>query len=217
MRASLRLAAACVAFCLAAGPAHATLHHVTVTTFQYIPHDLTVASGDSVQWDWDMGTHTITQGTNCTVPPTPLFRSFSDPTHPVFIYRFTTPGTVQYFCEPHCLFQDMKGTVTVQSQSDVPGLDGREGFALAAPTPNPSRAGTMVRYELPRDSRVRLDVLDASGRLVRTLADESIGAGIHWAEWNGRDAAGAQVASGVYWMRIQASGFEASRSIVCLR
>lgn len=198
------------------GLAQARIHQVIVTTFEYIPANLTVAVGDSVRWVWDMGTHTITQGSNCTVPAQPLFREFSDPTHPVFTFRFTTPGTVDYFCEPHCLFQGMMGQVHVLAASEVPSVDGR-GLTISAPSPNPSRAGTMIRFELPRPSGARLSVHDASGRVLREIDLGRLDAGAHWTEWDGRDRDGNVVAAGVYLVRLAASGLTATRSVVCLK
>ena len=211
-----RLIAGVSLLLLALGSAEARVHQVIVTTFEYIPADLTVAVGDSVRWVWDMGTHTITQGTDCTLPPQPLFREFSDPTHPVFTFRFTTPGVVDYYCEPHCLFQDMKAKVRVLAASEVPSLEG-QGLKVDAPTPNPSRAGTMLRFELPRPSAARLSVQDASGRVVRVIELGRLDVGAHWAEWDGRDAAGTSVAAGVYFVRLHAAGTSATRSVVCLR
>ena len=54
---------------------------------------------------------------------------------------------------------------------------------------------------------VSLRVYDVSGRLVRTLVDGEKGAGYHTAVWDGRDDAGTEVASGVYFCRMEAEAF----------
>ncbi len=159
-----------LALLLDVSPAGAVVHEVQVIPFEFVPRDVTVAAGDTVRWVWVMGTHTVTHGANCTEEPNSLFDVFSDPTHPVFEYQFNDPGTFAYFCRPHCLFVDMQGTVVVQGASDVPPVGGGSGIALAAPAPNPARAGTMVRYELAESRPVALSVHDAAGRLIRTLA-----------------------------------------------
>lgn len=202
---------------LCASPAPAVVHEVEVIPFEFVPRDLTVAAGDTVRWIWVMGTHTVTHGANCTEEPNSLFDVFSDPTHPVFEYQFNDPGTVPYFCRPHCLFVDMQGTVVVQGASDVPTVGGGSGIALAPPAPNPSRAGTMVRYELADSRPIELTVHDGAGRRIRTLSGASGARGVHWVEWDGKDDEGRETPSGIYWVRLNAGEVSTSRSVVCLR
>jgi hypothetical protein len=76
---------------------------------------------------------------------------------------------------------------------------GLRSVQLLPSHPNPFNPRTTIRYELLRPSKVRLAIYDLSGRLVRTLVDGTTkAAGMHRAVWNGRDAYGASVASGVY-------------------
>ena len=100
-------------------PALAVTHDVSVNTFFFDPQDITIAAGDSVRWNWVFGTHTVTEGANCTVH-NPLFNSPSDNQHPVFIFQFNTPGVYDYFCELHCVTQGMFGSVTVTGQTGSP-------------------------------------------------------------------------------------------------
>ena len=90
-------------------------------------------------------------------------------------------------------------------------------FALAACEPNPSTGAARIGFALPRDTRVRLDVLDLQGRRVRVLVDAALPAGEHVAVWDGRDAAGAPAGPGVYFYRMQAGGFTARRRLVRVR
>jgi flagellar hook assembly protein FlgD len=60
-------------------------------------------------------------------------------------------------------------------------------------------------------------VLDARGRLVRTLLAGPVAAGPHESTWDGRDAGGHRVASGAYGVRLEAPGFEASRRVVLVK
>lgn len=78
--------------------------------------------------------------------------------------------------------------------------------ALSAPWPNPSRARTALRFALPARAGVRLDIVDVSGRLVRTLADGAFEAGEHTLGWDGGDAAGRPAAPGLYFVRLEAGG-----------
>ncbi|MBZ0269461.1 hypothetical protein K8I85_15000, partial [bacterium] len=53
---------------------------------------------------------------------------------------------------------------------------------------------------------VRVDVFDAGGRRVRTLADGPRSAGRQQVVWDGRSAGGVAVGTGVYFVRLQAAG-----------
>lgn len=69
--------------------------------------------------------------------------------------------------------------------------------------PNPFETATRVRFSLGHGSPVVLHVFDVSGRCVRTLLDAAIlEAGAHEATWDGRDAAGTWMSSGLYFLRI---------------
>jgi FlgD Ig-like domain/Proprotein convertase P-domain len=86
---------------------------------------------------------------------------------------------------------------------------------LAPAQPNPVRAnGTEIRFALPTATDAALEIFDVSGRRVRTLVDGRLQAGTHSERWNGRDAAGRPVASGVYLYRLRAGAFEATRRVV---
>ncbi len=91
-------------------------------------------------------------------------------------------------------------------------------FQLHANRPNPFNPMTTIRYELPTAETVRLAIYDTSGRLVRVLVDGARQeAGVHTASWDGRDALGKDLASGVYYYRVNAGSFSATRSAVLMR
>jgi hypothetical protein len=76
---------------------------------------------------------------------------------------------------------------------------------LAPVTPNPSRNGAQVRFDLPRPAKVRVSVLDLHGRVVGVLADGELAAGRHTMRWDGRTKLGA-AAAGMYFIELQAEG-----------
>jgi hypothetical protein len=103
---------------------------------------------------------------------------------------------------------------------NVTGVDGPptpEAFALAAPAPNPCLSGTGIAFALPHETDVRLEVFDATGRLVRTLVTGTLPAGRHATWWDARDRTGAGVGAGLYFCRLRAGTFEASRRLVVAR
>ncbi len=79
-------------------------------------------------------------------------------------------------------------------------------FALAAPWPSPARSSVTVDYSLDRSSFVSVDVLDAAGRVVRSLVrNPRAEAGAARVRWDLRDAGGRDVPAGVYTVRVSAA------------
>ena len=87
------------------------------------------------------------------------------------------------------------------------------GARLLPNLPNPFNPSTRIRFELERSGPVRLEVVDARGRQVRTLVDGLRTPGLHEVVWNGRDHGGAPVASGVYRVRLINGGDVLSQSM----
>jgi hypothetical protein len=91
-------------------------------------------------------------------------------------------------------------------------------LALGQNVPNPFNPTTSISYDVPTGgTRVSLRVYDAAGRLVRTLVDEQRPAGSHVVTWDGRNAAGAAVSSGVYFYQMVSGSFTESRRMVLLK
>jgi hypothetical protein len=87
---------------------------------------------------------------------------------------------------------------------------------LAQNRPNPFRAGTQIRFGLHRTESVRLDIFDVTGRLVRRLVDETLPAGNHAVEWDGRTNGMASMPNGVYLYRLEAGGEAVERRMLLL-
>ena len=65
---------------------------------------------------------------------------------------------------------------------------------------------------------MRLEIYAPTGRLIRTLLDAvELPTGRHEAVWRGRDDAGREVASGVYYYRLRTSERDVTRSLVLIR
>ena len=93
-------------------------------------------------------------------------------------------------------------------------------FDLDAAYPNPFNAAVIVPYRVPElgiDHPVTLRVYDLLGQPVRTLVQDSRPPGRHLARWDGRDASGTPVSSGVYFVRLQTSAALLSRKLLYLR
>ncbi len=91
------------------------------------------------------------------------------------------------------------------------------GVRLGAPWPNPAGGATRISWGIDRAGRVDLSVYDVAGRRVRNLVRGRFGAGSHTARWDGRDAHGRRVASGVYFVRLGTPFGTRSRRLTMLR
>jgi flagellar hook assembly protein FlgD len=83
--------------------------------------------------------------------------------------------------------------------------------------PNPFRPQAAARVTLAQAGDVRVAVHDAAGRRVRVLADGPWAAGEHALAWDGRDAEGVPVASGVYLVRATRGGESVTAKITLVR
>jgi len=88
----------------------------------------------------------------------------------------------------------------LQASITLPG-----SYALLQNYPNPFNPLTTIRYDLPFESIVKLEIFDLMGRKVITLMDGKQTAGFRAIHWNGRNANGAELASGVYFYRLTAN------------
>jgi Tol biopolymer transport system component len=79
-----------------------------------------------------------------------------------------------------------------------------EGYVLYGNVPNPFNPETVIRYGLPVESAVVVEVFDVVGQRVKVLVSGVRSAGDHEVAWDGRDEAGGSVSSGVYFYRLRA-------------
>jgi hypothetical protein len=99
---------------------------------------------------------------------------------------------------------------------DVPGSLPTD-FALNQNYPNPFNPSTVIRFSLPTEQQVKLDVYDMSGALVKTVLNEAVRAGNKEVTWDGTNGSGAKVASGVYLYRLQAGSFTSVKKMIMLK
>jgi hypothetical protein len=108
-------------------------------------------------------------------------------------------------------------TVLESVTAPVPEVATPRAPSVAAARPNPFRDETEVAYALPVATRATLRVYDVSGRLVRTLVDSDMPAGVHLARWDGRDESGRPVGSGVYFFRFSTREVTKTQRLLFLR
>jgi len=95
-----------------------------------------------------------------------------------------------------------------------PGVDKPQSVMLAQNKPNPFARTATIRYGLPQEMVVSLDVYDLSGRRVANLASGRQSEGFHTVFWEGRSATGVRVPSGVYMYRLKAGDVVLTRKML---
>jgi M6 family metalloprotease-like protein len=120
----------------------------------------------------------------------------------------TDSGSFATVCDqaPACNATDTRGV--------VPGVT-----QLAQNKPNPFNPSTHIHYEIApaQAGSVRLVVYDVAGRVVRKLVDRQHTAGSYEVTWDGRDAQGVGLGSGVYFCELQSAGERWRRKLVMVR
>lgn len=107
------------------------------------------------------------------------------------------------------------GCFTILSYSA--GAEIPTAFALRGNEPNPFTGTTAVKFDLPEAVRVKIEIFDVNGRLVRTLVNRTLDARHHSIPWDGTDDRGRAVEPGVYYYRIQAGQWNATKAMVLVK
>lgn len=125
----------------------------------------------------------------------------------------TAPLVVRFDPESWVLKEARKVPVT---GIEDPG-DAVPSFRLAQNYPNPFNPETIIPYELPEAGWVELTIYNTLGERVYAFAPVFQAAGNHNVKWEGRNEAGAMLASGVYVYRLKMAGHAQVRKMILLR
>jgi hypothetical protein len=90
-------------------------------------------------------------------------------------------------------------------------------FALERSAPNPFNPSTAIAYSVAAEAPVSIVIYDQRGAIVRTLVDALRAPGYYRATWNGRDAHGREVGTGVYVVRFTAGQTVETKRLTLLR
>lgn len=84
--------------------------------------------------------------------------------------------------------------------------------------PNPFNPTTTIHFSLSTDNvKTRLEVFNVKGQLVKTLVDEPLARGNHSTVWDGKDASGKAVSSGMYFYRLQNGSFSKTHKMILMK
>jgi hypothetical protein len=190
-----------------------------------VPSGFSVAyqtgSGNTLSWaaspETDFQYYRVYRSTDPSFTPSPatlvhstISTGWVDPTYDIsgYHYKVTALDDADNESPPA-----VAGTVTSVGDAVIPRT-----FALYANVPNPFNPTTLIRYDVPEGGgSVSLRIYDASGGVVRTLAEGTQTAGQKTIEWDGRDEGGRPVASGVYFCRLTAPNFVRTHKLVLMK
>jgi len=112
------------------------------------------------------------------------------------------------------LSRQLDGGTLEAAESEVPIPT---SYALYQNYPNPFNPTTEIRFDLPEAVRAELKVFNILGQEVVTLVDDIRNAGAYRILWDGKNAAGLSVASGVYIYQLKTPSFTNAKKMMLLR
>jgi spore coat protein A len=104
------------------------------------------------------------------------------------------------------------GPAGTEASATAPG-----GVTLHQNYPNPFNPATEIRFQLDKAGHAELKIYNVLGQEVRTLANRDYPAGEHMIAWDGKDARGGVVTSGMYFYRLTAGENVLMRKMLLLR
>jgi len=96
-----------------------------------------------------------------------------------------------------------------------------DGNVIQANYPNPFTNETLILFYLPEAGMTLMEIYNINGKKVKTLVNETLGAGLHVISWRSIDHNGMAVSSGIYFCKIQISGqsttYQDSKKMIFLK
>ena len=129
------------------------------------------------------------------------------------LYIYTTDSVYTYSVSDIASI----GFVGELSVTELEHITNITSFSLFQNYPNPFNPVTTIKYDLPEDSFVHLDIYDLLGREVKTLLNEVVKAGYKVVSWEGKDNNGNPVSTGMYIYRLTVNSAESNEGILVVR
>jgi hypothetical protein len=118
------------------------------------------------------------------------------------------------------IYLDNIGLYFIYTIAGVEAVDAVPVGARAAVNkiyPNPFNPSTTIEFSVPKPGPATVRIYDLQGRLVSTLVNEALGAGVYRVRWNGKSDDGRDLSSGVYFARVESSRSRASARLMMVR
>ena len=92
-----------------------------------------------------------------------------------------------------------------------------EQYSLSDAYPNPFNPTTTLSFSVKDAGHMSLNIYDMTGRLINTLVDGNLEQGYHKVTWEGVDATGNAVASGMYIYALQGEGISITKKMILMK
>jgi hypothetical protein len=132
---------------------------------------------------------------------------------PVWPTEFNLPEVP--WTQTDLLVETPPNLTTATGIVDVDNLPGK--YELQQNYPNPFNPSTSIKYQLAKASDVKIVIYNDIGQEVVTLLNENRPAGISEVIWNGRNTQNKNVASGIYFIKMDAGAFSQVRKMTLIR
>jgi hypothetical protein len=133
-------------------------------------------------------------------------------------FQVTNPEAITGIDIRNVFIADAKGNINALQGTRLTDLNPvPTAFALGQNHPNPFNPETHMRYQLPQAGDVSFTIYNLLGQQVRQLVNEPQVAGTYRVSWNGQDALGRVVASGIYFYHLKAGTFSQTKMMIFLK
>jgi hypothetical protein len=92
-----------------------------------------------------------------------------------------------------------------------------EETMLSGNFPNPFNPTTTISFTTKEAGHVSINIFNMKGQLVRTLVNENLDAAYHSSVWNGKDNSSKTVSSGIYFYKMKASNYTATKKMILMK
>ncbi|MDP3114242.1 MAG: C25 family cysteine peptidase [Candidatus Cloacimonadaceae bacterium] len=150
------------------------------------------------------------------------FTLLQETTSTYFSETISLHGTYKYFVTVRYINTEGTPSDTVSfafpyvsnaEEAQTPGLVTN----LRGNYPNPFNPSTTISFDLAKAGKVKLNIYNIKGQLVKALANDVFGVGRHRIIWDGKDNHKRSVASGVYFYRLETKGYTNTRKMLMLK
>jgi len=125
------------------------------------------------------------------------------------IAAFDSSGNRSHFSEEACV---ILSAIETKDNSIVP-----ESFKLYQNYPNPFNPETYISFQLPQNEKVKIQIFNQVGQLIRILIDEEISMGYHKILWDAKDFYGESVSNGIYLCKMNTGNFRETIKMLLMK
>ena len=147
-----------------------------------------------------------------------MTESHSDANVPSGVYKYSLIALYKIGESEHVTIEEV--IVNNLSTDDVPSV---HVTMLYNNYPNPFNPTTTIQFEIRNSESgishtpVSIDIFNVKGQKIRSLVNGNFGSGVHQAVWNGKDDSGNSMGSSIYFYRMTAGEYTATKKMILMK